>query len=74
MNRNKTSAVTGKGQGAVTISRILNDGRVAIRVLGQDEHTARWASFELIIGWGEWMRLNESLYNDREEVAQSRIC
>lgn len=62
-----------RGVGEVTGSEVTNDGDAVLRVWGQDAQDGRWAMFQVVIPWSRWESLNERLYNDREEIAQSRI-
>lgn len=61
------------GEGDLIGHSITPNGCVKLRVLGKDERTGKWTTFQIIESWGMWNRINESLYNEREEVAQERI-
>lgn len=62
------------GTGYVSRVTCSDNGSPRFQVLGQDATTGRWAVFVIEFSWKDWMALNEDAYNEREEIAQSRIC
>lgn len=67
------SSGIGPGAGYHTGIAVQEDGQVVLRVQGRDCRDRRWAAFAVVIPWSVWEALNETAYNDREEVAQERI-
>lgn len=67
--------MTAPGDGTTTgHANVQEDGSLRLPVMGRDRLSGRWASFDVVLSWHQWNVLNEYAYNDREEVAQSRIC
>lgn len=61
------------GDGSIISHLVTDNGEVEVRVMGKDRRDGRWASFSVLVPWSEWCALNESAYNQREEIAQQRI-
>lgn len=64
---------TAKGAGEITTHRVNEAGQVLLRCWGRDEKSGSYTAFWATVSWGHWVRLEEQVYNDREEQAQERI-